>query len=98
MVRPDLNNEQVEEMGRVNPGSAAEYLRLRHEELADEAEAAREREDREAFEREFVAAGGTQGAAREAYRRHRNAEAEKSAVAAGEAALQLTRRHVARSL
>src|SRR4051794_2919433 len=98
MARPDLTNEQVEQMGQDNPGSAAEYLRLRRKELADEKATAHEREDREAFEREFVAAGGTATAAREAYRRHRNEEAEKSAVAASEAALQLTRRHVARSL
>src|SRR4051794_31953499 len=98
MARPELTNAEVEAMGRENPGSAAEYLRLRREELDAEAEAAREREDREAFEREFVAAGGTQGAAREAYRRHKNEEAEKTAVAASESALQMTRRHVARSL
>jgi hypothetical protein len=98
MARPDLTNEQVEQMGRQNPGSAAEYLRLRREELAAEAEAAREREDRGAFVREFVAAGGTQSAAKEAYRRHCNEEAEKAAVAASEAARLMTRRHVARSL
>jgi hypothetical protein len=98
MARPDLTNAQVEQMGQEDPGSAAEYLRLRREELAAEAEAAREREDREAFEREFVAAGGTQGAAREAYRRHKNEEAEKAAVAASEDALQITRRHISRSL
>jgi hypothetical protein len=98
MARPDLTNEEVEQMGRENPGSAAEYLRLRREELAAEAQAAREREDREAFEREFVDAGGTKEDARKVYRRRRNEEAERAAVAASEAAVQLTRRHVARSL
>ena len=28
MARPDLTNEEVEQMGQENPGSAAEYLRL----------------------------------------------------------------------
>src|SRR3954469_22597617 len=98
MARRDLTNAEVEQMGRDNPGSAAEYLRLRREEVEAEKEASREREDRAAFEREFVAAGGTATAAREAYRRHRNEEAEKSAVAAGEAARQLTRHNIARSL
>jgi hypothetical protein len=31
MARPDLTNEQVEEMGREEPGSAARYLEDRRE-------------------------------------------------------------------
>lgn len=45
-------------MGRDNPGSAAEYLRLWREELAAEQEAAREEDDKERFVEQFVAAGG----------------------------------------
>jgi hypothetical protein len=59
-------------------GSAAEYLRLRREELDAEKQRQREQEDFELFEREFVAAGDTETAAKEAYRRHRNEEAEEA--------------------
>jgi hypothetical protein len=34
MARRDLTNEEIEQMGRDNPGSAAEYLCLRREDHA----------------------------------------------------------------
>jgi hypothetical protein len=36
MVRRDLTNEEIKQMGMDNPGSAAEYLQLRREELEAE--------------------------------------------------------------
>jgi hypothetical protein len=57
MARPDLTNEQVEEMGREEPGSAARYLEERREELAAEKQAERERDDYRRFEEAFVERG-----------------------------------------
>ena len=41
MARADLTNTEVERMGREKPGSAAEYLRLRREEIEAEKQARR---------------------------------------------------------
>jgi hypothetical protein len=46
-------------MGRENPGSAAEYLRLRREEIAAEQEKKREQDDKERYITQFLASGGT---------------------------------------
>jgi tetratricopeptide (TPR) repeat protein len=45
MARRDLTNAEIEQMGEENPGSAAEYLRLRREELEAERQVEREKED-----------------------------------------------------
>ena len=50
MARRDLTNEEIETMGLEEPGSAAEYLRLRREELEAEEHERLELED----EHEFV--------------------------------------------
>jgi hypothetical protein len=94
VARRDLSNAEIERMGREKPGSAAEYLRLRREELAAERQQRREQDDYARFEQEFVRAGGTKSAAREAYTRRRNEAAEKAAVAADEAAVQATRTRI----
>ena len=94
MARRDLTNAEIEEMGRVNPGSAAEYLRLRREELAEEKQARREEEDRQRFIEEFVAAGGSRSAAASAYQEKRNDEALWSATLADEAAVDTTRQRI----
>lgn len=98
MTRRDLTNAEIEQMGREEPGSAAEYLRLRREEIAAEREAQREKDDYARFERSFVEAGGTKSGAREAYGRRKNEEAEKAARLADEAAREQGVRRVARSL
>jgi hypothetical protein len=79
MARRDLSNEEIEEMGRVLPGSAAKYLELRRAELQAEKKEALEKEDRERFIAEFEEAGGTSAGARKAYDRLRDEEAEKAA-------------------
>ena len=61
MARADLTNTEVERMGREKPGSAAEYLRLRREELEAEKQAERARDDYARFERAFVGEGGGEG-------------------------------------
>lgn len=98
MARRDLTNEEIEQMGRETPGSAAEYLRLRREELEAEKQAEREKDDYARFERTFVDAGGAKSAAKEAYARRKNREAEEAAVAADRAAAEQSTRRVARSL
>jgi hypothetical protein len=97
MARRDLTNEEVYQMGQDNPGSAAEYLRLRREELAAEKQAEREKEDIARFTETFVNAGGTKTAAKEAYDRCRNENAEGAAREADEAAF-LTERSRIRSV
>ncbi len=89
MARKDLTNAEIEATAAEEPGSAARYL----EERREEAER-REAQDKEQFVREFVDAGGTKAEAEEVYRRLRNEEAEKAAVAASEAARQQSRRHI----
>jgi hypothetical protein len=94
MARPDLTNEQIEAMSLQQPGSAREYLRLRDEELAREAAEQREAEAYERFEKVFVEAGGEKGAAKAAYRAHKNELATREALAADERALAESRRRL----
>jgi hypothetical protein len=98
MARRDLTNADVERMGREEPGSAAEYLRLRREELESEAQERREVEDEQEFVEQFVAAGGERSAARKAYRSKRNEDALVAAVLADDAASESVRRRIAQSL
>lgn len=98
MARRDLTNEEIDQMSREEPGSAAEYLRLRREELDAEKQAEREKDDYKRFEEAFVEAGGSKGSAKEAYTRRRNEEAEKAALEADRASSDRSRRHVARAL
>lgn len=98
MARRELTNNEIEQMGREEPGSAAEYLRLRREELDAEKHAEREKTDYTRFEQAFVEAGGTKSAAKEAYARRKNEEAEKAATAVDRTAAERSTRHVARSL
>jgi len=49
MARRDLTNKEIERMGREKPGSAAEYLRLRREEIEAEKQARREAQVFRAF-------------------------------------------------
>lgn len=58
MARRELTNMEIEQMAQDNPGSAAEYLRLRREELEAEKQAEREKDDEARFVEQFVAAGG----------------------------------------
>ena len=94
MARRDLTNEEIEQMGREEPGSAAEYLRLRREEIEAEKQAKRERDDYERYERAFVDAGGTEVGALEAYTRRQNEEAEKAAATADEMAAERSKQHI----
>jgi hypothetical protein len=89
-----LTNAEVEQMGHDEPGSAAEYLRLRREELEIEAQERREAEDEREFAEAFVAAGGERSAAREAYRHKRNEDALAAASRADEDASTSVRRHI----
>jgi hypothetical protein len=98
MARRDLTNAEVEQMGRENPGSAAEYLRLRRQELAQEKKEAREREDEELWIEAFVANGGEREAARKAYRNGKNEAATIQAVLTGDASREMVRANIARSL
>jgi len=86
MARRDLTNKEIERMGREKPGSAAEYLRLRREEIEAEKQARREADDYARFERAFVDAGGDKEAAKEAYTRYRDEAAEKAVGEADERA------------
>ena len=98
MARRDLTNEQVEEMGRREPGSAARYLEERRRELRAEEQERREREDEREFVERFVAAGGERPAAKAAHKRTRNERAEAAARAAEEASLTATRRGIGQAL
>ncbi len=98
MARRDLTNEEVERMGREEPGSAARYLEERRAELEAEERAGRERDDYRRFEEAFVADGGTKAAAKASYERLRNERAEASARAAEEAAREHVRRGIGERL
>ena len=98
-VRPDLSSTQVEEMvEKYGPGSAAEYLRLRREELEAEKRALRDRDDEERWIARFVAAGGDRADARAARKKLQNEQALAAARRVDEGAVQETRLHAARSL
>ena len=98
MAKRDLTNEEVEQMGLDNLGSAAEYLRLRREELEAEKQAEREKDDEERFVEQFVAAGGNRADALAARKALQNEQALEVARRADEAAIQQTRLHASRSL
>lgn len=98
MARRDLTNEEIEQMGLDDPGSADEYLRLRREELAAEEQERREDEDRQQFVERFVAAGGNRAAASAEFKRQTNERAAEVASHADEDASMSVRRHISRSL
>jgi hypothetical protein len=98
MARRNLTNEEVEQMGIDSPGSAAEYLLLRREELEAEKQAEREKDDEERFIETFVSAGGTRADARAARKKLMNDHALEAARQADESAIEQTRLHASRSL
>jgi ATPase subunit of ABC transporter with duplicated ATPase domains len=85
-------------MGLEHPGSVAEYLEARREELEAEKEAAREKDDEARFIEEFVAAGGNRADALGARRKLQNEQALEATRRADEDALVQTRLHASRSL
>jgi hypothetical protein len=95
MARPDLTIEDVERMGKEEPGSAARYLEERREELECEKRAEREAADRAEFVTTFVAEGGSPTDAADEWTRYRNEKAAAAARTADTAALEQSRRHVA---
>lgn len=98
MARRDLTNEEIERMGRDNPGSAAEYLNLRREELEAEDQKRREEDDKERFIERFVAAGGNRADASAELKRLTNERAANSARRAEEDAGEYVRRSIAEAL
>jgi hypothetical protein len=98
MVRRDLSNKEIEQMGREEPGSAAEYLRLRREELEAEQQKQREEDDKRRYVEAFVNAGGNKSDAEAAYRAHRNEAAAGAAREADEAAVVAGRQRIRSSL
>jgi hypothetical protein len=98
MVRRDLTNQEIEQMGREEPGSAAEYLRLRREELKAEQQKQREADDKRRYIEAFVAAGGESRAAEAAYTASRNEQAATAARQADQAAAGLTRSRIRQAL
>lgn len=97
MVRRDLTNEEIDQMGRENPGSAKKYLRLRREEIEAEKQAKREADDYARFERAFVEAGGSKSEAKSSYKALKNERASEAARTADEAAEAYARRTAFRS-
>ena len=98
-VRPDLSSREVEQMVEERgPGSAAEYLEARRQELEAEKQAERDKDDEERFVEEFVAAGGNRADALAARKKMNNERALDAARAADEAAGALSRRHISRNL
>jgi hypothetical protein len=93
MARSDLTNEGIEQVGLNNPGSAAEYLRLRGEELEAEKQAEREKDDEERFVEQFVAADGNRADALAARKKLMNERATEAARLADEDALVQTKRN-----
>jgi hypothetical protein len=98
MARRDLTNQEIEQMGQDNPGSAAEYLRLRREELEAEKQKMREEDDKERFVEQFIAAGGNRADALAERKKLMNERAADAARRADEAALHTTRHRIAGSL
>lgn len=98
MARRDLTNEEIEQMGIDNPGSVAEYLRLRREELEAEKQEEREKDDKERFIEQFVAAGGNRADALAARKKLMNEQALEAARRADETTVEQTRLHASRSL
>lgn len=98
MARRDLTNEEIEQMSLDNPGSASEYLRLRREELEVEKQAEREKDDKERWIEQFVAAGGNRADALAARKKLQNEQALEAARRADETAVKQTRLHASLSL
>jgi hypothetical protein len=98
MARRDLSNQEIEQLGRDNPGSASEYLRLRREELEAEKQAERAADDEARWVEQFVAAGGEPGAAKKALQDKKNEDAIIAAVLAEDSSVESERRHIVRSL
>jgi hypothetical protein len=49
MVRGDLTNKEIEQMGREDPGSAGRYFAEAHEQIEAEQAKKREADDKERF-------------------------------------------------
>ena len=98
MARRDLTNAEIEAMGQENPGSAAEYLRLRQEELEAERQEANAKRDEEEWTERFIAAGGERSAAKAAYRDSRNENALIAAVLAEDRAVESERQRLGQVL
>jgi hypothetical protein len=94
MARRDLTNQEIEQMGREEPGSAAEYLRLRREELETEKQKQREEDDKARYIKAFVDAGGNKSDGEAAYRAHKNEQAATAARQADQAAVIASRRRI----
>jgi hypothetical protein len=98
MARRDLTNKEIEQMGREEPGSAAEYLRLRREELEAEQQKQREEDDKKRYIEAFVAAGGNKGDAEAAHKAHRNERAATAAQRADQEAAAASRQRIRQAL
>lgn len=98
MVRRDLTNREIEQMGREEPGSAAAYLEERRKEIEAERVKAREEGDKARYIESFVAAGGERRAAEEAYTASRNEQAATTARRGDQAAALSTRHRIRQSL
>ncbi len=98
MARRDLTNEEIEQMGLDNPGSADEYLRARRAELEAEKQAERKMDDEERWIEQFVAAGGRRADALTERKKLMNEQALEVARRADENALVQARLHTSRSL
>jgi hypothetical protein len=94
MVRRDLTNKEIEQMGREEPVSAAEYLRLRREELEAEKQKQREEGDKARYIKAFVDAGGNKSDGEAAYRAHKNEQAATAARQADQAAAATSRQRI----
>jgi hypothetical protein len=92
-IRPDLETAKAVQdyVRKHGEGSAAEYLRLRQEEIEAEEEKQREEGDYEKFRHAYVSQGGTPASAREEYEKKVNEKAAKAAREADEAALAYSR-------
>jgi hypothetical protein len=83
---------------RLGLGSAAEYLRLRREELEEEKKQQRERQDEEQWIEAFGVAGGERSEAKKARRVALNEQAALAAALAEEAAIEQVRSRIGGSL
>jgi hypothetical protein len=98
-VRPDLSSREVEEMvEKHGSGSAAEYLRLRQEELEASRAAKREKDDEERWVEQLVGAGGNRADAPAARKTLQNEQALEVASQADDDTVNQTRLHASRSL
>jgi hypothetical protein len=98
MARKDLSVEDVERMGKEEPGSAARYLEERRAELEAEEQKRREEDDKQRFIEQFVAAGGNRADAPAEWKKLNNEKAATATRQAEEAASIHTRRRISRAL